>query len=284
MTRSETAVNDPPATEGVPAVSKAIAIIRFLNGRPSAGATLPQIVEHLALTRSHCHNILRTLVAHGWLEYAAATRLYRLSSGIAADSSTALYARTQLAVVRPLAERLFEEIHLQCFMAEPLADGSFLIVHSSDESDVSSFRAPVGYRFPPGTAALFKARLAWLPPAEMEKALSEWVPVQHSRNSIMDRDRMREELAASRQRGYTLSLGEYIEGFNTVALPIFDREGNTMLILAISGIEAEHEKRRGEIVAALVAAASSIHLVVDGRPPVDFPSPPHMGLRAPTHR
>jgi DNA-binding IclR family transcriptional regulator len=262
---------DRPGVE-VPALAKAIAVIRYLNNRPSAGATLAQIVEQLAISRSHCHNILRTLVAHGWLDYSQTTRLFRLSSGIAADSSTALYSRTQLAVVRPFADRLFGKIGLQCFLSEPLADGSFLIVHSSDETDRFIFRAPVGYRFPPGTAALFKATLAWLPVAELEHALSRWVPVQHSRRSIMEMEAMRAELLASRQRGYALSLGEYIEGFDTVALPIFDREGNIMLILGISGTESDLSRSRPEIVHALIGTASSIHLVIDGRPPVDYPS------------
>ena len=276
MPTSKIEVKDAPSQpEGieVPAVSKTIAIIRYLNSRPSAGATLAQIVEQLGITRSHCHNILRTLVAYGWIDYSGTTRLYRLSSGIAADSSTALYSRTQLGVVRPFADRLFDRIGLQCFLSEPLADGSFLIVHSSDETDAFLFRAPVGYRFPPGTAALFKAKLAWLAPAQLDDALSGWVPVLHSRNSIMEHAAMRAEMLNSRQRGYALSLGEYIEGFNTVALPIFDREGNIMLILGISGIEIDFNRKEREIVSALIATAASIHLIIDGRPPVDYPSP-----------
>ena len=253
----------------VPAVAKAIAIVRFLNSRPSAGATLGQIVDHLGITRSHCHNILRTLVANAWVEYGATTRLYRLSSGVAADSSTALYARTQLAAVRPFVDKLFDRVGLQCFLSEPLADGSFLIVHSIDEADAYLFRAPVGYRFPPGTAALFKAKLAWLPAAQIDEALAAWTPTQHSRTSIMDRDAMRAELLASRQRGYALSLGEYIEGFDTIALPIFDREGNVILTLGISGMDDTFRKKQRTLVEALTGAASAIHLAIDGRPPVD---------------
>ena len=89
----------------------------------------------------------------------------------------------------------------------------------------------------------------------------------------MDRGGMRSELLASRQRGYAVSLGEYIEGFNTAALPIFDREGNIMLILGVSGIEMDFNRRKAEIVSALIETAASIHLIIDGRPPVDYPSP-----------
>ena len=64
-------------------------------------------------------------------------------------SSTALYARTQLAVLRSHVDRMFtSQIGLQCLLREPLADGSFLIVHSSDDTDANLFRAPRGTDFP----------------------------------------------------------------------------------------------------------------------------------------
>jgi DNA-binding IclR family transcriptional regulator len=267
------AASQPAAGAKVPAVAKAVAIVRYLNSRPSSGAPLGDIVDSIQITRSHCHNILRTLVSYDWIEYSAITRLYRLSSGIAADSSSALYSRTQLAAVRPFVDRLFAQIRFQCFLSEPMSDGSFLIVHSMSETDPFLFRAPVGYRFPPGTSALFKAKLAWLPLAQLDEALARWQPVLHSRNSIVGRAAMRAELLESRKRGYAHSLGEYIEGFNTMALPIFDREGNVMLILAVSGIEHDIGLKEAEIFAGLADTASAIHLLIDGRPPVDYPSP-----------
>ena len=57
------------ASPVVPAVLKAVEIIRLLNNRGSAGASLPEIVAQLNITRSHCHNILRTLVHCHWLDY-----------------------------------------------------------------------------------------------------------------------------------------------------------------------------------------------------------------------
>lgn len=51
----------------VPAVAKAIAIIRFLSAQDSRGASLSAIARSLAITRSHYHGILPTGVAHDWL-------------------------------------------------------------------------------------------------------------------------------------------------------------------------------------------------------------------------
>ena len=53
----------PIKAQPVPAVTKAVAMIRFINERGPAGAALSEISDLLRITRSHCFNILRTLVS-----------------------------------------------------------------------------------------------------------------------------------------------------------------------------------------------------------------------------
>ena len=260
------------APSWVPAVAKAIAIVRHLNERPSAGATLPQISDGLEITRSHCHNILRTLVAHGWVEYDNLTRIYRLASGIAADSASALNSRTHLAAIRPLVDQLAVETGFPCTLCEPIADGSFLIVHTTAEADPFVLHAPVGYRFPPGTAAMFKARVAWLPGPELEHMLGQWTPTPHSRSSIMDKPTMRDDLLRSRTRGYARSAGEYIEGFTTLALPLFNREGEVIFVIGVAGLEGLLDTQEPRVVRTMARMTGQIHRMIDGRPPVDYPT------------
>lgn len=260
------------APSWVPAVAKAIAIIRHLNERPSAGATLPQISDGLEITRSHCHNILRTLVAHGWIEYDNLTRVYRLATGIAADSASALHSRTHLAAIRPLVDQLAVETGFPCTLCEPIADGSFLIVHTTAEADPFVLHAPVGYRFPPGTAAMFKARVAWLSGPELELMLRQWTPTPHSRSTIIDKPTMRDDLLRSRTRGYARSAGEYIEGFTTLALPLFNREGEVIFVIGIAGLEDQLDAQESRVVKTMARMTSQIHRMLDGRPPVDYPT------------
>jgi len=260
------------APSWVPAVAKAIAIIRHLNERPSAGATLPQISDGLEITRSHCHNILRTLVAHGWIEYDNLTRVYRLATGIAADSASALHSRTHLAAIRPLVDQLAVETGFPCTLCEPIADGSFLIVHTTAEADPFVLHAPVGYRFPPGTAAMFKARVAWLSGPELELMLRQWTPTSHSRSTIIDKPTMRDDLLRSRTRGYARSAGEYIEGFTTLALPLFNREGEVIFVIGIAGLEDQLDAQESRVVKTMARMTSQIHRMLDGRPPVDYPT------------
>src|SRR5436309_7506314 len=85
----------------VPAVLKTVDIIRFLNSRGGRGATAPEFARQINITRSHCHNILRTLVHCGWLQYDPVARLYHLNSTLSADVSSALVSKQYVNAIRP---------------------------------------------------------------------------------------------------------------------------------------------------------------------------------------
>lgn len=256
----------------VPAVLKSVAVVRYLNEH-SAGASLSAIAEALQITRSHCHNILRTLISCTWLAYDPLTRLYRLSSSLAADTAAALVSQPHLPMVRPIVEKLSAETGLPCTVCEPIADGSFLVVLTVRQADPYISSVPAGYRFPPGAAAQFKATLAWLSQAQLKSALDAWRPVRHTKTTIVERAAMAADLAQSRARGYVRSDGEYVEGFTTVALPVFDRAGEAVLIVSCAGRTEGFATKEARTVKALIARVNEIHTRIDGRPPVDFPRP-----------
>lgn len=256
----------------VPAVLKSVAVVRYLNEH-SAGAALSEIAEALQITRSHCHNILRTLISCAWLSYDPLTRLYRLSSSLAADTAAALVSQPHLPMVRPIVEKLSAETGLPCTVCEPIADGSFLVVLTVRQADPYISSVPAGYRFPPSAAAQFKATLAWLSQSRLGAALDAWQPVRHTKTTIVEREAMAADLANSRARGYVRSDGEYVEGFTTVALPVFDRAGEIVLIVSCAGRTDGFAEKETRTVKALIARVNEIHARIDGRPPVDFPRP-----------
>jgi DNA-binding IclR family transcriptional regulator len=257
----------------VPAVAKAVAIVRLLNDRGSDGATLSEVADALAMTRSHCHNILRTLAVHDWISYDPEARLYRLSSGISADSATALVSMAHFDTLRAFTLELSNTVGLQCTLSEPIADGTFLVVLTTKQSDASMLSVPVGYKFPPGTPVQTKAMLAWIDAAAQEVALEAWHPVRFTNMTITDRPRLREALRQTRRDGFARSDGEFVEGFTTLALPIFNRSGDVFAVLSLAGPEDDFRAREAKAAQELIATVARIHAKIDGRPPVDFPRP-----------
>jgi DNA-binding IclR family transcriptional regulator len=260
-----------PSFPIVPAVVKAVDLIRFLNDRGTRGASLPEMVEHLRINRSHCHNILRTLVHCQWLSYDAPSRTYRLTSNLSADVSSALVSRPYLAVIQPHVQRLADQTDLPCILSELISDGSFLVVLTANHPDPFVFNVPIGFRFPSGSPPHLKAALAWLPNAQREERLARWKPIRYTASSIVNLEAMRRELAATRQHGFARSVGEFTEGFTTILLPIFDRAGDIFLILQCAGLSETVKPREAEIADALARSVAGIHRAIDGRPPIDFP-------------
>jgi DNA-binding IclR family transcriptional regulator len=263
----------------VPAVVKTIAIVKMLNEKGMDGASLPELSQKLGITRSHCFGILRTMSGYGWIDYNARSRLYSLSSGIAADTASALVSTAHLGTIRPFVRALSEETSFPCNLCEIIADSSFLVVCAANHLDPLVFGVPIGYRFPAGSPHHFKASLAWLKAEDQTPAFESWTPVRYTGTTIVDRLEMLAELGATRVRGYARSRGEYVEGFRSLALPIFNREGNVFLILSVFGREEQLAQHESEVAAALINKVAEIHLAIDGRPPVDFPRDVRDGLR-----
>ncbi len=272
--RSETIAPAPTSKSEpvlVPAVDKAVAIIRFLNETAGAGAAMSEIADRLLITRSHCHNILRTLVSVGWLAYDNSRRVYVLSSGLLADTTSALLSQPHLMLIRPVLLKLAEKTGLQSTLCEKIADGSFLVVQTAGPTEISIPTGPVGYRFPANAPPQFKASIAWLSDDGLKTALDKWKPTQFSRSTIVERDALERDLAQACEDGIVKSEGEYLEGFTTLALPIFDRSGNVVLVVSCAR-RADQKRPSNEIVTrALRDCANEIHRAIDGRPPVDFP-------------
>lgn len=255
----------------VPAVVKTVAIVRMINDKGGEGVTLPDLSESLGITRSHCFGILRTLMNCGWIAYEPSARLYTLSAGMVVDSSSALVSTMHLGTIRSFLATLANTAGFPCNLCEVLDDGTYLVVGVANEVMPTVYGAPVGYRFPKTAAHCLKATLAWLPLDAQALALEGWTPVRYSSSTIIDRAEMMADLKITRTRGFAISHGEFVEGFETLSLPIFNRDGNVFLVLSAFGREERMPPHEAEVGRQLIRTVSQIHLAIDGRPPVDFP-------------
>lgn len=71
----------------VPAVARAIKILRYVARQGDQGASLAQIHRVLGLHKSSCHTILKTLEHFGFLDYLPISKKYRLGNALSALGS-----------------------------------------------------------------------------------------------------------------------------------------------------------------------------------------------------
>ena len=251
-----------PSRTRVPALGKAIAILRHLNASPSLSAGVSEVAAALALSKSHCFNILRTLEDEGWVRFDAERRRYDLSSRLLTDFSRLLARPAKSASVRDELARLSAATRLPCVLSRIEPEGSFVAIDKAEDAAELLVSVPIGHRFPSDAPAQMRVRLAWSDVAERRAALARWQPVAYTPTTIVDKAQLRREIEATRSRGYAISRAEFTLGVTTLAAPVFDAHGRVSLVLQCPGLEIDVPTREHEVAEPLMEAAERIGAIM----------------------
>lgn len=217
----------------VQSVERAIAILRaFSREKPERGVS--ELSRELGVHKSTVYRLLATLERYGLVARNPETERYRLglellilAAQVAEHMNLREIARPHL---RELSERCQETVNLA-------------ILHEGQVMDVEQFAPPVrsvknigwvGRRMPAHCTAAGKVLLAHLPPKKLERFLQSRLERLTPR-TMTDPDRLREELARVRERGYAIAEEELEDGLNAVAAPIYDHAGAVNAAVSLAG-------------------------------------------------
>lgn len=210
---------------------KGLRVLETLAASPQPmGVT---VLSHaLDLTKSNAHRTLQTLVAAGYVRpipesgtYECTLKLFEVSSSVVARLDVRQMADPYL---QRLAHDTRESIHLS------VLDGMDVIYVNKIESPqpVRAYSA-IGGRAPAHCVASGKALLAWQTDrflAAMPEDLPKWTP-----HSLTTRQRLLDDLADTRRRGFSINRGEWRAAVGGVASPVFDAHGAAVASIGISG-------------------------------------------------
>jgi DNA-binding IclR family transcriptional regulator len=219
----------------VPAVTKALAIVRHVNAAPSSGASLNDIAVGLGITKSHCHNILKTLTHEGWLNYDVGRRTYALSHQLL-NVVSRLRRQAPSVLIHEELVRLSRATRLPCVLTRVEPDGAFVTIDKAEEAAELIISVPIGHRFPPDAPAQMRARLAWMPEDVLRQELAHWRPRPYTKTTIIKKKDLLEELRLTRERGYSISRSEMSPGVMTLAIPIYDSFRDVQMVLQCPGM------------------------------------------------
>lgn len=219
----------------VPAVVAAARILRELADLDGdTGRTQAELARSLEISKSSLHNLLRTLEAEGFVIRDPGTRAYRLGDaliplGAAAGQRTSL--RLAIDRLAPLAT----EHGLSFAIAQATAEGEAIVIERFYPPGQVHVGVQVGGRFGPFDGALGKCLLASMDPKRARRVVgsSRTIPA-HTEHTITDPERLVEEVAQVRERGWASSTQELNEN-NAVAaiVPGSDTSSGTVFLLAI---------------------------------------------------
>src|SRR5581483_12097504 len=259
-------------TTKAPAVTAAIAILRFLRGAP-APATLAEIARAVRVNTSTCFNILQVLQQERFVVRDGETKRYRLGPALLELGLGAARDSDVRAVAVPLLQRLVQEIGLGCVLVERAWDEHFVVVDSIESPSDVRVSVAIGTRFPPNVPAIARAYLAWRPADEVERFLVRWGVPHYTTQANDDLATFWQQLAAVRAQGYAVSRGEYRERYRSLAAPVFDYRGEPVLVATVIGFASDlADPLLPHYGKALARAVAAITAAIGGQPP---PEPDH---------
>lgn len=243
------------ATTGTQAITRALAVLDiFRDSQHDLG--ISDIAQHLALSVSTVHRIVRALVESEYLAQDESTERYYLGRaavllGQAATEGLGLQ-RVQVVLDR-LRDETGESVNLGT------RDGDDMVVVIRAESrQLLRFSQEPGSRLPVNATSMGKAWLAHCA-ATVEDGVRSITYSQRTLTpkTIGSTADLTHELTRIRKRGYSIDDEEAISGVRCVAAPVLSRQGVLLAAVAIQAPAVRMSRKRLTTMAPLVQAAAN---------------------------
>jgi len=245
-----------PKTYNVRAVERAMQILSSFDGN-HAERGVSEIAQTTGLHKATAHRIIMTLLNGGFLERTPDGERFRLGLRAVELGLGALrdldFRQAAFPYMQQLVERFQETCDLGIFDR-----GRVLYVEVVHSEHSLTIAARVGRHLPAHCTASGRVFLAFLPSEVVEPTLNAPLTA-YTEKTITSPARLREELEATRQRGYALDDEEFEVGIRAVSAPIWDIDGNLIAALSMPGpTNRITPERIPEIAQALVEAANAV--------------------------
>lgn len=251
-----------PRIRDVPAVSRAVAILRLLGRSPNP-VPLKTIAQELELVTSTCLHILRVLVDEGLVKVDTQTKRYALGSGMLTLARSAIAANPFPALVQPVLDRLSSAWNVTAIGVEVTGIEHMVVLALSRSRSPFSLHVDVGSRFPALISATGRlvAAFSEQPAAEIEKRFKalRW-------EQPPDIDAWRKDIEAVRRKGYSSDRGNYISGVAVIAVPVLNDAGRMTHSLVAAGVaDLLNATKTSSIAKEMQAEAQALSQVLYAR-------------------
>lgn len=221
-----------PRVRAVPAVSRAIAILRLLGSSPSP-LTLKEIAKALELVPSTCLHILRALVEERLVSVDAVSKRYTLGVGMLPLARAALEKSGFATVVQPELERLSKRYGLTAIGVEMVGLEHMIVLALSRAPALMRLDVDVGSRFPALISATGRCVAAFSNHA--------WGDIERNFRKLRwekapELDTWRAEVEEVKKKGYSIDRGNYINGVTIIAVPVLDRSQRMFQSIVVIGL------------------------------------------------
>src|SRR4051812_48398887 len=250
-----TAVDDSQtATASVQSVDRALTILELLARDGEAGVT--DIAAELGVHKSTAFRLLATLESHRMVEQDGDRGRYRLGVGNLRLAGATTARLDLVSEARPLTRQLAADTGETVNITVRSEESALYLDQVAGSSALQSHNW-VGQRIPLHATSNGKVLLSELSEHDFDEALPHLPP--YTEHTTTSRERLRDELADVRRRGYALAVDELEVGLTAAAAPIRSAHGDIVASMSISGPTFRlTQQRLDETVPMVVAAALEV--------------------------
>jgi DNA-binding IclR family transcriptional regulator len=238
--------------------------IAILDAVEHGARTHAAVVRSTGLSRTTAHRLLKSLDAHGLLEYEGDGRGYRLGPRLLRLGAMSLQEPSLRDAAHPALERLAAATGESAQLYVTSVDGRVCVDAVESSSELRTF-VPIGEELPLWAGSAGKVFLASMPTEGAE------IHIRRAREltpATPTGERLRRQLATIRRRGWATSAGERQAGVGSVSAPVRGSRGETVAAVSISGPTSRIRRVDAKRYApAVVAAAGEIERALRLHPP-----------------
>jgi DNA-binding IclR family transcriptional regulator len=235
-------------------LDRALAVLSNL-AQHHEGRSLSDLAKDLELPMSSTHDLMQAMVEIGAVRLAG-PRIYAL--GARAVSVGLLIADSiQLRkVARPHLRELAGEVEENVYLAVRTGD-EVVYADRYEGSQSLAVLVKLGGSRPLHASAVGKLITAFNPDLESRVLTSPRLEPSTA-FTLTDREALRAEFAAVRERGYSVTSSESFEGITGLAVPIIEANGTVAAAVHICAPHGRLAERLPMVVAAMSAAGATI--------------------------
>jgi DNA-binding IclR family transcriptional regulator len=236
-----------------PALERGLAVLEVL-AKSRGGLTLSQITRYLDLPKSSVFCLLHTLDGLGYLYRDPDSGKYSVSLRICTLANIALNGISIREKARNPLKRLCTDTGLTVHMGV-LENGCCVLIEKVSPASTTSVATWVGKHLSLHCTAIGKAAAACLPEQQLERIIRDQGLLRHNENTICSMRKLKQELAAVRERGYAIDDEEEEIGVRCVGAPIVDRS-KVVGALSVVGTTSEIDRATVELLARHVISTA----------------------------
>jgi DNA-binding IclR family transcriptional regulator len=237
--------HEKAAQRRVGSVKAAIAILRHLE-RTGSAMGVNALARALNISPSSCFLLLKTLTDEQFLDFDPATKRYSLGPGAIALGRGAIDPAGAFALSKTKLEELAATHNVTVALWRLRLSEQLVAVGVAESEATTRIHITLGQRLPIAAGAAGRCTLAFskndAQSIATRVAAVRWANTPDLETYIHD-------LEKTRERGWAIDEGDFLQGVTTIASPVLNKNGLLELCLAATMFNGQHDAARQQLIA-----------------------------------